>query len=119
MEDQIIDYVLHRKIRVAANDASDAKRDARRAGATLEELEERVGRLTLACTAMWELIRDRVGLTEEELVESIERVDLRDGVADGKHKPKGVACPACSRMNNLRHKKCMYCEAVLPPPSLR
>jgi hypothetical protein len=33
---------------------------------------------------MWEIIRDQSSITDEELVEKITEIDLRDGVVDGK-----------------------------------
>ncbi len=118
MEDQLIDFVLHRKIRHATADASQARRDARDARTSLQDLEERVGRLTLACTAMWDLLRSRFGLTDQDLLDFIQEVDLRDGQPDGKHNPRGRQCPGCNRVNNLRRRSCMYCESPLPAAPL-
>ena len=114
MEDLILDFALHKKVRVATTDAAQARRDARRADLNLRELHERVGRLTLACTAMWDLLRDRAGLTDEDLLSYMQEVDLRDGSTDGQHRPSGQPCPSCTRMNNVRHRQCMYCESPLP-----
>jgi len=118
MDDVIIDFVQHRMIHGARRDAAEARRDVRDARTSLAELEERVGRLTLACTAMWALLRQRSGVTDQELLEVIQEVDLRDGVLDGQHKPPALACPSCGRRNNRRHRACMYCEAPLPHESL-
>jgi hypothetical protein len=118
MDDVIVDFVQQRFIHGARQDASQARRDAREARASLSELEERIGRLTLACTAMWALLRQRAGLTDQELLEVIQEVDLRDGVRDGQHKPPALTCPSCGRRNNRRHRACMYCESPLPPEPL-
>lgn len=114
MDDLIIDFVQQSLILGARRDASEARRDVRDARLTLAQLEERVGRLTLACTAMWELLRERSGLTDRELLDHIQEVDLRDGRLDGQHKPSGIVCPSCGRNNNQRHVACMYCESLLP-----
>jgi hypothetical protein len=114
VDDVIIDFVQQRIIHGARRDASEARRDAREARTSLSQLEERVGRLTLACTAMWELLRQHTGLTDQQLVEVIQEVDLRDGVLDGQHRPVALTCPSCGRRNNRRHRACMYCESPLP-----
>jgi hypothetical protein len=113
MDDVIVDFVQQRMIHGARSDASEARRDAGEARSSLSELEERVGRLTLACTAMWVLLRQRTGLTDRELLEVIEEVDLRDGVRDGQHTPSALTCSSCGRRNSRRHRKCMYCESPL------
>lgn len=112
MDDVIIDFVQQRLISGARRDVSEARRDA--AAARPPPLEEQLGRLTLACTAMWTLLRLRVGVTDQELLEAIQEVDLRDGVLDGQYKPPALTCPACGRRNNRRRRACMYCESPLP-----
>ena len=111
MDDVIIDFVQQRIIQGVRRDASEARRDPR---TSLSEVEERIGRLTLACTAMWELLRQRTGVTDQQLLEVIQEVDLRDGVLDGQRKASPLTCPSCGRRNNRRHRTCMYCESPLP-----
>ena len=113
MDDVIIDFVQRRHAR-GGRDASGAGAGAAPRPST-PSLEEQVGRLTLACTAMWTLLRQRFGVTDQELLEAIQEVDLRDGVLDGQYKPPALTCPACGRRNNRRRRTCMYCEAALPP----
>jgi len=62
---------------------------------------------------MWELLRDNGTFDEEQLMDKIEEVDLRDGRADGKIGPTPIACPECKRRANSRRQKCMYCGASL------
>lgn len=115
MDDVIIDFVQQRLARGARSDAPGAARGAAAGRPPAPSLEEQVGRLTLACTAMWTLLRQRVGVTDRELLEAIQEVDLRDGVLDGQYKPPALTCPACGRRNNRRRRTCMYCESALPP----
>ena len=74
-------------------------------------LDERVDKLVLACMAMWELLKDRTELTEEDLMAKVQEVDLRDGQADGKVSKTVAKCPKCGRTMSPRHKKCLYCGA--------
>ncbi len=86
-----------------------AARDARR---EVRELEDRLDRLTLICQALWELLKERGELTEEDLAVKIREVDLRDGRADGKISKQIKRCGKCDRVMSPRHQKCMYCGAV-------
>lgn len=72
-------------------------------------LEERVERLSLICMAMWSLMQDKTGLTEDELIERVKLLDLMDGKADGKATKTVSKCTQCDRPMHPRHKKCIYC----------
>lgn len=89
--------------RAAANEQS------RQSKANIMEVEEKIDKLTLVCMAMWSLMQDKMGVTEEQLLERVKMLDMMDGVADGKA-TRGVAqCPKCDRTMSPRHKKCLYC----------
>jgi hypothetical protein len=81
---------------------------ARRAETTAE-LEARLDRTALACEAMWTILRDKLGLTDEQLIERINDVDLSDGQLDGKVRKSPVSCPRCGRTMSRKFPKCMYC----------
>lgn len=85
--------------------ARDAQRQA-------EYLEDRLDRLTLVCQALWELLKERGELTEEDLATKIGEIDLRDDRADGKISKQIKHCPKCDRIMSPRHQKCMYCGAI-------
>jgi hypothetical protein len=114
MDHLIYDFVLRRQLRKTANEVARVGREAQRSKRSTQELEDRIERLTLACTATWELVRERVGVSDDELLDRIRDVDLRDGVADGKLRPGNPECPDCERVNNARRSQCMYCGAELP-----
>ena len=99
----------HGRIREARSEARDAHRASGALEREVEALRERLDRVSLACQAMWELLRDQGVLGEERLLDKIEEVDLRDGRRDGKIGTRPVECPACGRMANPRRRMCMYC----------
>jgi hypothetical protein len=74
-------------------------------------LEGRIDKLLLVCGAMWELLRERTGLTEEDLTAKVQEVDLRDGVQDGKVTKEVLKCVKCGRTLSRRHHCCLYCGA--------
>lgn len=89
--------------------AGHAGADARRALQVNEELERRVERLSLMTEALWTLLRERLGLTDEELLSMAEEIDLSDGKLDGRVNRTSSACTSCGRMVSARHVKCIYC----------
>ncbi len=92
--------------------AGRAQQRTRAAERHVQGMAERLDKLTLVCMAMWELLRERTDLTEEDLLECVKDIDLRDGVPDGKITTKIAKCPKCNRVMSPRHKKCLYCGAA-------
>ena len=73
------------------------------------ELERKVGRLELANRVLWEMLRDGLKLTEQQMEERMQSIDLRDGVEDGKVSVVPMRCPTCKRVSSSKHWKCLYC----------
>jgi ribosomal protein S27AE len=110
--DILWDLYQQRQIYSAEQSASDANRKATDVQQRVHELEDSVDRLVLINTAMWELLKNRLGLSEQELLKQIETVDLRDGVADGRiTRAHAVTCPKCGRSISTKHRRCLYCGA--------
>jgi hypothetical protein len=84
---------------------------ADRARAKADGLEMRLERMLLTMEAMWTLLRDRFGVTDEELAARIVALDESDGMLDGKVRREPVACPSCSRTVPSRFPRCLYCGA--------
>lgn len=77
---------------------------------TVKQLETSIERLTLINRALWEIIHDRLDVSEEDLKDKVNEIDLRDGILDGKFRKKEVRkCLSCGRTLLKRHQKCMYC----------
>jgi ribosomal protein L32 len=102
------------QIAEAKTDAIEAKMQAAQYSDRVQALEAQVNHMALACQAMWEILRDRVGITEPELLAKINEVDLRDGAKDGRMRPTLIKCPTCGKPANTKHTSCMYCGAAIP-----
>ena len=100
----------------AARQATQAKGAAGRSLSAVNHLEARLERLALLTEALWTLLRERVGMTDEELLERIRDVDLSDGVLDGKVRRGTSECPGCQRVLSKRHDRCIYCGAEVTRP---
>ena len=110
--DILWDLYQQRQINSAEASANHANEKATDLQFRVRELEESVDKLALINTAMWELLKNRIGLTEAELLKQIETVDLRDGVADGRiTRTQATTCPKCGRTISTKHRKCLYCGA--------
>jgi hypothetical protein len=93
----------------ANSKANSAENKARTAEFDVRRLVERIDSLALTCQAMWELLRKKTDLTDDELRQKMQEVDLRDGTADGRLKSVAVDCTECGRPVNSRRKACQYC----------
>lgn len=91
--------------------ASDAQVSARSNKREVGRLESRVDRLSLVCMAMWSLLQEKTGATEQDLLERVKELDLRDGKPDGKITRTVSNCPECGRVMSPRHDRCIYCGA--------
>ena len=99
----------------SANQTADrAENRAEVAVAEVNRLQRRIERLSLCCQALWEMLREKHGLTEEELQARILEIDLRDGTTDGKVRMQIVDCPSCGSKTNTKRALCVICGAPLP-----
>jgi hypothetical protein len=97
-------------------DAIEAKQEAVQYSDRVRMLETQVAHMALACQAMWEILRERVSISEPELLAKMKEVDLRDGAQDDRMTPVLTKCPACGKPSNTKNAKCMYCGAAIPKP---
>ncbi len=96
---------------ITARDIARNKTQAGKAQRYVIALEERIDKLLLVNMAVWELLKERTSLTEEDLQAKVHEIDMRDGVADGKVTQKIMKCPKCDRTMSPKHRKCLYCGA--------
>jgi len=106
------------KINKVEVDAQSAKHIAEKIQNDIYSINYRIDTVLLAMQALWEIMKERGGVTDEELVKKMEEIDLRDGVADGKMSMKIVVCPNCGRNNNSKRASCLYCGNRLPQSDL-
>jgi hypothetical protein len=97
-----------------ANQAMDAahtaQQDAQRAQNQLEHLRKDVERLFMVTEALWMILKERHGYTDEVLTNLITHIDLRDGKLDGRAgRTPAEQCPHCGRNLGKNLPTCMYC----------
>ncbi|QDU25729.1 hypothetical protein ETAA8_07990 [Anatilimnocola aggregata] len=98
----------------AESSAASAKQQVSQHSSRLRDMEQQLARVTLVSQAVWELLRERVGLTEDELVDKITEVDLRDGSKDNRLAHQVLACPKCQRTLSTKNVRCIYCSCEVP-----
>ena len=122
MLDLILDLYQENRISSAAINAKrareeleDARSDAARLRLQVADLQRKADALTITCQALWEIVRDRLGATEQQLLDKMQEIDLRDGEADGRTANTLQNCPHCARGSNANRRNCLYCGSLLPP----
>ena len=104
-------YAAREQAAAASSDAAAAKRE-------VVGLEGDLARLKLACAAMWELVKARTNLREDDLAAMMAQLDAKDGVADGQMTHSVRKCVKCDRTVPSRQNKCMYCGEIQPVDSI-
>jgi hypothetical protein len=103
------EYRQQRGITDAQLQADRAARDAAKTRYQTADHETRLDAMALALMAMWSILEERLDVTEADLVERMQEIDLRDGKLDGKVAPTASTCQACNRVMSARTKRCIYC----------
>ena len=98
------------------SEASTGRQQTHALELRIRELEHHIGRLSLMNQALWELLRERAGMTDADLEHKAHEVDLRDGVEDGAMTQTPLKCPTCGRVSNSKHWKCLYCGQMFQKP---
>jgi|GEM_PF-649010 len=94
---------------VAARAADAAAKKAMDARSDIQALRAAIDKLILVDRALWEIIAESQGLTEEYLLNKVNEIDLRDGVLDGKIREPVRKCASCGKVLQKGHTKCVYC----------
>ncbi len=83
----------------------------------LTEIEFKLERLSLITHALWDLLKDRHGYSDEELNDWINLTDLKDGRLDGRYKVNTppLNCPKCGRVVSRTQNRCIYCGGIASP----
>ena len=99
----------------AATEASHrASHDANKARSETEELKYDVEKLLMITEALWLLLKEQHGYSDEDLIRRVQEIDLRDGKLDGKvAKQQKPACSQCDRTLIGSRPVCLYCGAAV------
>lgn len=117
----MLDLVQQRQINQLKVDVKVAGQRSVNAQLEVQHLQTENEALKLVTASMWQLIKQRLGVSDDDLKEMVEAVDLLDGRRDGKvssPQSKMVQCVACNHKINNKSPKCLYCGAPQPQNQL-
>lgn len=97
--------------RAAEMSAQQAQRSAEQVEAALAQLEERFDKLSVITMALWSLLKEKNGLSDDDLSKEIAVVEAKRQ-QEAAEQP--LSCPQCGRAMLARARRCLYCEYRTP-----
>ena len=73
-----------------------------------EALEDRLENLTVVCEALWTLLNERLGLSDEQLVAAVTKL-LEEHEAERSESAVPARCPGCGAALNRDLDHCQFC----------
>jgi len=107
------DAIQHRQIRDAHRQADRALEKTIDLESDAGSLQRRVEVMALTNQALYEILRDRLGISDEEVVYRMAEIDARDGCKDGKMGARVAKCRRCARPVSTARQRCMYCAELV------
>ena len=97
----------------ALTNSQNARDIAHESAISADKAQKNTERLYMVVQAMWELLREKVGMTDADLEAKIHEIDLRDGRLDGKDASQTAthACRQCGRTILSGQSVCSWCGA--------
>jgi hypothetical protein len=93
--------------------------DAQKSAKKLDHLQRRVDRAELLLESLYRLVSEKNLVTADEFRLMVARVDLEDGIEDGRIGPdrnrRAPKCPECKRAVNRKRTHCVFCGAEVKP----
>lgn len=109
----IFDFYYGYKINQFGNDLESLKSDSNENQKRLfTNLAKRIDQLVLLNQATAEFLEEKLGITNKDIVEKMNEIDLRDGVKDGRYTAPPKDCPECGAKISREFDKCLFCGYV-------
>ena len=98
----------------AQTTGQEAHRTANRVRTEQQGMKMDIEKLFMITEALWEILKHQHGYTDEQLIEMVQEIDLRDGKLDGKvaKSEERPTCAKCNRVLIRQQVKCLYCGTV-------
>ena len=97
--------------KAAANSAQSAATDAK---SQVRQFQRQLDKSMMLIEALWTLCREAHGWTDQQLVDRVTDIDLRDGQLDGKVAHAARPCAECGRTIAADRDQCMWCGREEP-----
>ena len=104
---------LFNRIEEVEAKTSQAQSDLGFAQQDIRFLRSNIDRLLMITEALWGILKEQHGYSDEELVKRVSEIDMRDGALDGRVVTgESPVCPECNRSHIARNRAfCLYCGA--------
>ncbi len=83
---------------------------------SVRDLQRQVAKLTSMNLALFEILKERTGITEQELIARIELLEQKPqdtaSQADGQTPQAGATCELCGKTYSKRNNRCLYCGHI-------
>lgn len=108
---------IFQEIRLNDQSARQTNSDSslRKTNLDLNDVARQVRKMALVNQALYELLKERTGISDEDLRIRIREIDLRDGTADGKLVASPLRCPKCQSAVTVGALSCPTCGATVAP----
>lgn len=94
----------------ADTEASRALSSASTANSEVSLMRADIEKLLMISEALWTMLKEQHGYSDDDLFNKIQEIDMQDGRADGRVAPKPrEACPSCGRILISHRPVCLYC----------
>ena len=105
--------IEHAQNFIAQVDAQHARDIARESAMSSDKARKNTERLYMVVQAMWELLKEKAGLTDADLEAKVQEIDMRDGRLDGQDLTQTVplTCRQCGRTILSGQSQCSWCGA--------
>jgi hypothetical protein len=94
---------------------SDSDLSLKKTGLDLDDIARQLRKMALVNQALYELLKERLDISDEDLRRKIREIDLRDGTADGKLDASSLRCPKCRGAVTAGAFFCLTCGATVAP----
>ena len=94
--------------------AAQGQSQARNVRTDLEFVRCDIERLLMITEALWGILKEKHGYTDDELMRRITEIDRRDGKVDGRvAQSPPASCPRCNRTLERKRPFCLYCGQAI------
>ena len=87
-----------------------ASRIANEVRSKAESMQYDVEKLFMIAEALWDILKEHHGYTDDELIRRITEIDFSDGKVA---KSAPIECPNCARKLTGKRPRCLYCGALI------
>ncbi len=103
------DLGAHLAIQDLKTAVAGAKQDSVDLADTVRDLEGRLDRQALVVRALFTLLVDKVGMTEQELLQRVREIAPSGGVFARPPVPAPRPCSKCGRTFGHKRNRCLFC----------